>query len=319
MNFYSWLYGGDSLHEKVAEDAENPEFEQKHPRESKGGEGGGRFKTSPKTVESQDDILPPSYEDLQRIYEEKGVCDELLDAADELFHGIVKGTVKPKRMPKEAFDTEAAAKLPKWLMAGYLVGTNYGDHEAKCKEVLLDFAKSAGVYKEDMYREYRDKYGDVVGDGMEAFVYNRGDGRVAKVSTLGIAGGNLARVERLMLSNHYFPETAYEVDGLGTQKTGELVFGLHQPFIDFDDTEMEEDEVQKWVENRGRGWKVGDSWTWSYVSKGNDLACLDMHGKNVVRTKDGTVVCLDPCVVPNHYDLMVNGHYNYDDPPDRFE
>ena len=324
MNFYSWLYGLNNRSEKAAMDADIPTDnwkEEDHPRESEGQKSGGRFRTSNKTVEKQDDLgsPTPTYEDLKRIYEEKGVCDELLDAAEGLFHGIVGEKVKPKRMPVEAFNTEAVSDLPSWLIAGYLVGSNYGNDNDRCKGVLLDFAKAAGKYKEDMYGDLEERYGEKIGDGAEADVFKTDDGRVAKASTLSLSNGSMEKVERIMLSNHHFPETAYSVEGLGEAPNGELLFELTQPWIDFSDEKMSDNEIEQWLEKRGRGWKMADSFFHNYVSKGNNLACLDMHDENVVKTKDGEIVCVDPCVVPNYYDLMLKGYYNYDDPPDSLE
>lgn len=323
MNFYSWWYG-NSL-EKTAMDinaASSNWKEEDHPRETKGQSGGGRFRTSIKTVEQQDNLkVPPipTYEELQKIYEEKGVCDELLDASESLLNAIVSGKVKPKRLPKEAFDTEAVSKLPLWLTSAYLVGSNYGDNEERCRKVLVDFAKAAGKHKKQLLGNLELKYGKQIGDGAEANVFKTDDGRVAKASTLGLAEGTLLKIERLMLSNHYFPETAYSVEGIGESPSGEMLFELMQPWIDFSDTKMNDDEIAEWLEKRGRGWDVGDAFFHNYVSKGRDLACLDMHNENVVKTKDGKIVCVDPCIVPNYYDLMLKGYYNYDDPPDNFE
>lgn len=345
MDFYSWLYNinggwrsGDTA--VLDEDSANKEWkETDHPRASKGTEGAGQFKVSGKTVEKQDlidkdyepsdgktkptgkeakELPPPTYDDLKKVYEEKGVCDELVDLCERLLNGIVDGEVSPKRMPREAFSTEAVKGLPPWLIYGYLVGSNYWEEEP-CQKALIDFAKAADRFSETPNKELKEKYGESIGGGVEANVYKKDDQTVAKVSTLGIAGGPMERVERLMLSNHYFPDTAYSVDKLGQIPNGEVLFMLEQPWIDFADEKLSDEEIGEWLKNNGRGWHLADSFVFAYASEGKDLACLDMHGENVVKTKTGKIVCVDPCVVPNYYDLMIGGHYNAYEPPERFE
>lgn len=93
---------------------------------------------------------------------------------------------------------------------------------------------------------------------------------------------------------------------------------LKQPFVQFDKSEpMTDEEVATWAKEQG--FEMKDSFLHNCTSPGNDLACMDMHNENVVRTNDGKIVCIDPCVIPNVYELELRGFYDYDDPPDRFE
>ena len=65
--------------------------------------------------------------------------------------------------------------------------------------------------------------------------------------------------------------------------------------------------------------KMKDDFLNHYVSKGGDLACLDLHGENVVKDTNGNIICIDPCVIPNVYELELGGTYQYDMPAKHFD
>lgn len=72
-NFYNWLHA--SRASSIAQDAEfKPED---HPRNDKGGTGGGRFRTSSKTIEKEDGIEVPTDEKGRplRLDNIQGFCD----------------------------------------------------------------------------------------------------------------------------------------------------------------------------------------------------------------------------------------------------
>ena len=56
------------------------------------------------------------------------------------------------------------------------------------------------------------------------------------------------------------------MEGIGESPSGEMLFELMQPWIDFSDTKMNDDEIAEWLEKRGRGWDVGDAFFHNYVS-----------------------------------------------------
>ena len=79
---------------------------------------------------------------------------------------------------------------------------------------------------------------------------------------------------------------------------------------------MSDKEIDEWMKQKG--WEVADAFLHHYQSKDGNLVCMDVHGDNLVRTKDGNVVCLDSCVLPNAHELYMDGHYDYDKPPQTF-
>ena len=114
----------------------------------------------------------------------------------------------------------------------------------------------------------------------------------------------------------YFPETAYEVFGLGTDSDGKMSFALRQKEIKMSGEALTDEEIEAWLKEKG--WKMKDSWLRNYISGDEMLACMDMHNENVVKDKDGNIVCIDACVIPNSYPAGMKGNFNCDKPPEHF-
>ena len=182
--------------------------------------------------------------------------------------------------------------------------------------VLTDFAKKGKAYQQDMKGYFQKTFGmeNYIKSGLEAAVYNLDENTVVKESNLQLGTSNvLERIERVMLGNFFFPETGYTPFALGKSDEGELEFGLKQRKIQLGNGEMEDDDIEKWLKEKG--WRMKDSFLRNYVSENGELCCMDMHGGNIVRDRDGNIVCIDPCVVPNSYEREMGGHYDYDNPP----
>ena len=346
MDYYTWLY----KREKVAMDAEpsepphDREFEDKHPRTKKGQEGGGRFTTSNKTISEQDiaNASPransggkdgaeeeesyPSYSEVYDVYNAEGVSNRLMEMVERLHEGIIKGKVKSKRLPASVFRYPEMRMIPRWLVYAYLVASGalnqHPNHDWKKEVILKDFAHRAGVYDDDdLDKKYTEEYGEPFAHGTEAQVYDMGDGYVMKTSDLHISQGLMQKLERLMLSPHFFPDTACIPVGLGTgsevgDREGELVFALKQKKIPLREGYTDDEYVERYM--RDKGWDLCNYQYYAWTNKDRTLASLDCHGENICFTKTGEMACVDPCVLPNIFPVL-DGKYDIRNPPKKFE
>lgn len=270
-------------------------------------------------VEKEDAVEKASrmQEKLLSLYDEKGVSVELIRACEDFMMGVQEGRVEPKRLPSSIFKMKDAwNKIPKWMAFAYIVGSNCKDRDGKVDKILETFAKASDAYIEgDIRNELKKTYGDIIGDGLESWVYHSDNNQeVIKSTTFDVGGvSTLTKIERLILGNIYFPETAYEPFAIGKDKNGDLNFALKQRKAIFEETPLTQEQIKKWLE--ARGWILYNAWCGNFVSKGNDLACMDMHEGNVVQTKEGSILCIDPCVYPNLLTLGIKGYYDYRYPP----
>ena len=144
MDYFTWLYKVGARVVMDAEPTEPPqdrEFEEKHPRTEKGQRGGGRFKTSNKTMSEQDvmgakprgsegrgdgggeEESYPSYSEVYDVYNAEGVSNRLMEMVERLHEGIIKGKVAAKRLPASVFRYPEMRMIPKWLVYAYLVAS----------------------------------------------------------------------------------------------------------------------------------------------------------------------------------------------------
>lgn len=284
------------------------------------------FLRSEKKIESSDILLKgnekkvPTQKDLFDSYEKSGITEELKELIVAFHHAVCYGMVETKRMPIEAFSEIGDGTIPMWMMGAYYIAANNGDDDKYAEKVLLDFAKASGKIFDKPYEMLKEKYGKSIGKGLESNGVFKDGNTVVKNSWLSLGAldmGVLQKIERIILGNKYYPETKYRVDGLGLVK-GEVTFLLRQPFVDFKGSlPLTDEEIDEWAAERG--FFIRERWTANYATEGNDLASLDMHNQNVVRSVDGQIVCIDPCVIPNVYAIGIRGFYDYDNPPKKFE
>ena len=327
MNFYSYLYGQVGECPTMDEKPTAPKNESlaEHRKHCKAEPGNCPFEKELAKKNESDEAdasprqNPPTYDSVAKLYETEGVSDRTVTEARRLYDSIIDGKTIPKRIPASVFKSEGARKLPEWMILAYLVGSEYQDSDVAPRNVLLDFAGATGNLIPNMRESFTEKYGEKIGKGAEAWVFKESDTGVVKASDLSVEGATcLQQLERLMISNNFFPETAYEPFAVGEDDNGGLVYGLRQNYVKFDENEpLTEEEIERWLKDRD--WILQDQMMYGYASKGGDLACLDMHGENVVKDKQGNIFCLDPCVIPNVWGIFQRSYYNYDDPPKEFD
>ena len=251
--------------------------------------------------------LPPIGE-MQRSllaeYKRNGVSEKLLVDASSVLNFIIAGKGRPLRIPAHIFMDKRTQDLPKWMLLAYIVVSPEKDVRMQ-EKVLVDFAIHEKVYYDDIDSLFEAYFRRLpTNNGRESVVYYTGTKCVVKDSSLDVGTyGPLQKIERIMLGNICFPETAYKPFAIGMSKTRGLRFALSQKEIQEDDKPLTNEEIKEWM--KCRGWSEIEKYT--YASSDKILQCLDMHEKNVIRSKDGDIVCIDQCVVPYHY--------NYDKPP----
>lgn len=258
-------------------------------------------------------------DELLETFRSEGVTDRLMDLTEDFHAAVLNGTARPKRLPNDAF-TNDGGKMPMWLLGAYYTASNAPDDET-ATQILSAFAKKAGCYVEDSNATCQERYGEPVHEGsMESTVYDHGS-TVVKASTFGFGSdGMLQKVERIILGNRYFPETGYTPIGFGNAAAGidQPVFLLEQPKVQYDQSEpLTEQEIQTWMKTRG--FEPNPEQPHAYQTEWGDLACLDCHNENVIRTNDGRIVNIDPGVIPNTEDAGLDGYYDYDNPPEHFQ
>lgn len=317
-NFFAWLNRQKDVSISMDAAARLPKGEtlEEHRKHCKAKKGACPFE---KKVDEMDDLSAKntkvlSQDELADIYEKEGVSENLVESTKQLHRGILSGAVQPKRISAEIFKNADMGQVPTWMTYAYLVASNFSHDDKKATQVLEDFAKASGNYIDNMQETFARQYGDPIGNGMESDVFD-GGAYVIKSSTLGMdTKDTLSKIERIFLGNIYFPETGYQPFGLGTAPDGGPLFALRQNFVHLDkDKKLGDKEIEIWLKDRG--WDLADPKERSFVSRGWDLLGLDMHNDNIVRTKDGHVVCIDPCVVPNTESRGLFGYYDYNKPP----
>lgn len=264
-------------------------------------------------------LQPPTQAELFDTFQREGVTNRLMDLTERFHAAVLTGKAKPKRLPNDAF-TNDGGKMPMWLLGAYYTASNAHD-DATAKQVLSAFAKKAGCYIEDATATCEDRYGNPISENsMESTVYDHG-ATVVKESTFGFGSdGMLQKIERLILGNRYFPETGYTPIGFGNAAAGidQPVFLLEQPKVQYDQSNpLTDDEIQAWMKTRG--FEPNPEQPYAYQTEWGDLACLDCHNENVIRTNDGRIVNIDPGVIPNTEDVGLDGYYDYENPPEHFQ
>lgn len=278
-------------------------------------------------ADSVDDILDGNW--TKRIrntlteYKNNGISGAILLDSLAFSDAVCEGKAKPFRLPPDLFSgDQEESGIPCWLSAAYHLAS--ADEECDDKlvsNILCDFAKAFGRYSDSLRADCTKQYGDIFASGMEASVFDSGASDVIKVSSLELGSEtSIQKVERLFLGNHFFPETKYTVEKLGkeTPRESQVAFQLRQLKVEFAEKEISNNEIQRYLNSKGFVSK--DSLCWTYESEDGSLACLDMHGENVVKTKSGAIVTIDPCIIPSTPELRfsvagLSAKYDYDRPP----
>jgi len=163
------------------------------------------------------------------------------------------------------------------------------DQEIKSKEesALQKYAKENGIW----YDSAIETFGEPQAEGTESLVYLDADGKtVFKINTGRYYKTWADFFDAIEINNQLFPETKYEVIGFTTAR-GKFSVIVKQPLITAERGATRE-EVKADMEKRGFSQIEFDD----YQIKENGLIIKDLHGQNVLVSKEGNLFYIDPAI-----------------------
>lgn len=184
-----------------------------------------------------------------------------------------------------------------------------GEVNQQQKKVLEQYARENGLWV-DFYGQK--KYWDFAGSGAEARVYHLDDNNVKKVVDPDVLHETpLEYLDRISLHNYLFPEAL--IDLIGFTRTPEgFAFIVKQPTIKNADNASKQ-EIKAEMERMGFEDMGGNM----FISK--DYIVEDLHTGNVLKTKEGNLVFIDPKVTLNLKDEGYGGNREYGKNSDSIE
>ncbi len=121
--------------------------------------------------------------------------------------------------------------------------------------------------------------------GSEAMVYWTKDGVTKAIDASHYPNGPQGLIDKIILHNSLFPETAYETVGFGKDRGGSFRVIVKQKFVAGKPASTE--SINNFAKNSGFEKKQG----WYYTKDGKRIS--DLNSKNVVETSDGNLAVLD--------------------------
>lgn len=184
-----------------------------------------------------------------------------------------------------------------------------GEVNQQQKKVLEQYARENGLWV-DFYGQK--KYWDFAGSGAEARVYHLDDNNVKKVVDPDVLHETpLEYLDRISLHNYLFPEAPIDLIGFTRIPEG-FAFIVKQPTIKNADNASKQ-EIKAEMERMGFEDMGGNM----FISK--DYIVEDLHTGNVLKTKEGNLVFIDPKVTLNLKDEGYGGNREYGKNSDSIE
>lgn len=265
--------------------------------------------------------------DLYDRAQREGFTHEIIAALKAADKEVRSGRQPPMRMPGDSMGRRGVKKLPLWFRAAYHMLASaakpaynqkpHGDTmEARREESVLErYCKSIGAWHDDLYGECQSKYGQPFDTGAEAACYDAGDS-VVKATDLSMTTEPIRAMERIMLHNFYFPESAVEILGMGRlYENGPFGILTRQRKFKFDPKPVDIGEKLDFMADRG--FLVRDGVGDEYVSIDKSIVSGDLHKDNIRWTTDGKIVVPDSYTSLNIPEYNADGKYDLDNPPKR--
>lgn len=158
------------------------------------------------------------------------------------------------------------------------------------EQEIEDYARERGIWVENTLKTFNELYGERLGSGQEAIVWRKDGNTVIKSSnTLQYEDLQLF-LDRLVIHNTLFPESAQKLVGFGTDKNGDFEVIIEQPFIP-EAEEATPQEIKDYLKNLGfeqyQGFGGGERY------KTGEVLLNDAAPRNFVKTESGNIIPID--------------------------
>ena len=232
--------------------------------------------------------------------------NSVVNKIQEYANKIITGDIKFNRLsPQEEFGRiqGGRANVEATILAQGSKKTNRNGDELDTRKeqekLITSYAKKSNLWIEDFEKEFGKE--NFLGQGFEAKVYfDEKDQCVYKVHHYPFEETYLNFSDRIAVHNRLFPESQYEVVGF-TERKKEKYFSedkfsivLKQRFIKSSNTPISQKEIDK--EMFKRGFKLDED---NGIYFNEDHVVYDLHPGNVLKTKEGNFIFIDPICLPN--------------------
>lgn len=175
--------------------------------------------------------------------------------------------------------------------SGNTTGVKWEGNEAVIAKHQIEiqefWAKKKGIWIEDTPLYLEDKYGDIYAEGGEACVFLSSDGtKVIKEIGLDYYIEPQLLLDRILLHNYLFPETALHITNYGKDDGGRFVIIAEQPFVQGEYVGQE--EIKKFMSSID--FEPYNKKGTEFINKDRSVILGDLHNENILRTPHGYAV-----------------------------
>lgn len=274
-----------------------------------------RFKTDVRGNRNNSISLPLVSNAIKTGVWDNDAINELNKTIDDVTKGL---SVLNRFTPQEQRGLLGASRL---LVGASIIarGSEADDFKSKAQRKTLEeranetipaiteWAKAVGVWREYSDRDKEEITRSYVKSGGEAEVFVLNNGMVEKIIGLDYYIDPQLALDRIVIHNYLFPETALNVVGFGTNKRGEFAIIVEQPIISGDFAPQ--DEIDSYIE--GQGFKKIDDISHTFVNE--DLYLSDLHQENVLTDDSERYYIIDGDFRLNTPEAMAGGNRQIDD------
>lgn len=148
------------------------------------------------------------------------------------------------------------------------------------RDKLKKLAQEQDLWVDNLDAELEANFGAPINMGGEALVYaGKNDNVIKSISLDYYAGNPIEALERIMIHNNFFPETALTDIGFGQESDGTFRIIVAQPYIENAESATHE-EIQQYLKSLGLSTENGSTYY------GYNVQLSDLNPKNVLKKTD---------------------------------